>query len=122
MGQTRTAPAPARDASAEAPASAGTDAPATNAADVLADFRIAPARKVIYSFEHGAPRADVPALRANDSAPAPVITRGKHERSGVPVLALVNGDNVQALPLAAIGAAIAHGVISREEIAALLGN
>lgn len=115
--------APAQPAPAEAPApvAVAPDAPAANVADVLADFRVAPARKVAYEANPDAARAHVPALRASETAPAPVITRGKHTRSGVTVLMLVDGASVTALPLAAIGAAIAHGVVSREEITALLG-
>lgn len=103
-----------------APAPTG-DAPAANVADVLADFRVAPARKVAYEANPDAARAHVPALRASETAPAPIITRGKHTRSGATVLMLVDGASVTALPLAAIGAAIAHGVVTREEITALLG-
>lgn len=114
------APAPA-PAEAPAPVAVAPDAPAANVADVLADFRVAPARKVAYEANPDAARAHVPALRASETAPAPVITRGKHTRSGVTVLMLVDGASVTALPLAAIGAAIAHGVVSREEITALLG-
>jgi hypothetical protein len=86
-------------------------------ADVLADFRVAQPRRAMYAAADGAPRASVPAV--SDVA---YVTRGAHVKSGAPVLMIVDGSAQSALTLSAIGAAIAGGVISKPEIAALLGE
>jgi hypothetical protein len=93
----------------------------TETPSVLADFRKVAARKVQYTPATGAVRAEVPQLRLRDDMPAPIVTRGIHDRTQAPVLMLVNGDSTTAMPLIAVGQAIASGVLSTAEVVALLG-
>jgi hypothetical protein len=88
---------------------------ASKAPDVLSEFKVAPARKVANVISDNAKRASVDAL--GDGA---FVARGTRSRDDVPVLVLRHGPQDIALPLLAIGAAIAQGVISRAEIDALL--
>lgn len=84
--------------------------------DLLADFKVSTRRAPAYAADADAPRAAVPAV--SDVA---YVTRGHHVKSGAPVLMVVDGSAITALPLPAIGMAIAGAVISREEVAALIG-
>lgn len=86
-------------------------------ADALADFKVSAKRAPMYVAAEKAPRVAVPAV--SDAA---LVTRGAHAKTGVPVLMIVDGSAYTALPLSAIGAAIAGGVITRDEINALLGQ
>lgn len=83
-------------------------------ADVLADFKVSTRRAPTYTYSDSAPRAFVPAV--SDVA---FVTRGAHAKSGAPVLLVCDGSAMTALPLSAIGQAIAGGVIAPAEIAAL---
>jgi hypothetical protein len=63
-----------------------------------------------------------PVYRVDDKSPRGVtgegsfVARGVHHKSGVPALVHCDGSSQQALPLAVIGAAILHGVITDAEI------
>ena len=92
-------------------------APADGALELLADFRVTAKRAPIYAAGKDAKRAPVPTV--SDVA---YVTRGAHTKTGAPVLMVVDGSTISALALPAIGAAVAGGVISRAEIAALLGE
>lgn len=94
-----------------------TDVKVKSPADALADFKVSARRAPIYVRADKAPSAPVPAV--SDAA---IVTRGAHGKTGVPVLLVQDGSAQTALPLSAIGAAIASGVISRDEINALLGQ
>jgi hypothetical protein len=87
------------------------DAPAL---DLLADFRTSARRAPMYTAASDATRALVPAV--SDAA---YVTRGAHAKNGTAVLLVQDGSTQTALPLAAVGAAIAAGVITRAELDAL---
>src|ERR1035437_962222 len=97
---TKTGRAPTLDtlAALAAPAAA---APAAVAVDVLADFKVSVARAPRYR-EVGS-RASVPAI-----SPAAYTVRGVQISDNAPMLLVVDGSKTSALPLCAIGAAIAH--------------
>lgn len=102
--------------SATSPAPAPVAHDTTAVADVLADFRVSVPRKTPYKLRADSPRIAVPAI-----GQYALVTRGSHDRLG-PALFVINGDAVTALPLSAFAAAIAGGVITPEEIAAITGN
>jgi hypothetical protein len=89
--------------------------PSTVKVDALADFKVSARRAPIYNVADKAARVAVPAI--SDAAQ---VTRGAHAKNGTPVLLVQDGSAQHALPLSAIGAAIAGGVITRAEIDALL--
>lgn len=124
MSRTTTAAPDAPAAPApDAPDAPAPDAPATNAApapDLLAPYKHGAPRKVRFEVIEGSPRADVPALRATEYVPAPVVLLA-NDRDGVPVLLLANGTQMKDMPLSAIGEAIIHGVLPRDEVLGLLG-
>lgn len=85
-------------------------------ADVLADFKVAPARKLQFEPADGSRAVSVPAL--GDHATA---HRGKRTRDGLPVLYVTNGDTQTGIALSAVGAAIAADLITLPEILELIG-
>jgi hypothetical protein len=96
-----------------------TDAPDNGAAlDALADFRVSTKRAAQFKVADSAKRAPVPA-----HADGALVMRAARSSDGAPyLLCTAPGVKDTAIPLSAVGAAIAHGVITRDEIKLLLGE
>lgn len=89
----------------------------TKTEQALAAFRVASPRSGGFAYDAKAKSASVPAI--SDAA---IVTRGARvTRNGaeVPMLLVRDGSATRGLELSAVGAAIASGVITSEEIAAL---
>lgn len=91
----------------------------TAVVDPLADFTSLPARKATYIEREGVTRAHF--RTHSDAEPTAYVTRGVHSRTSAPVLMTVDGSQTSALPLAAIAAALAGGVITPVELVSIVG-
>lgn len=82
--------------------------------DVLAEFKISPARKLQYEPRVGTSPAAVPVV--SDSAE---VHRGKRVRDGLPCFYMTGENASFALPHAAVGAIVASGQLAPAEVVAL---
>jgi hypothetical protein len=84
--------------------------------DILADFTVAPVVRAKYTVGENARRAPVKAI--HETA---YVTRGT-DVAGTPALFVQNGTRQDGLALCAVGQALAHGVITPQELIALSGG
>ena len=86
--------------------------------DVLADFKIAPARKVQYEPSR---RDGLPVVTASEISASATAHRGKRVRDGLPVFYVQDGSAQPfALPMSVFAGIVASGLVSATEIAAML--